>query len=126
MPRCGTTGDENYSPPQEGCRGGLSRKKDPPPKGAPSTPPKRGFSQESLMQWRSLSILAVLCIFIFIGTSDFVLCQSSSQTSGPAKKDTLWFIPHTHWEGAVFKTREEFLDIGLPNILKALYMLKKY
>jgi alpha-mannosidase len=35
-------------------------------------------------------------------------------------------IPHTHWEGAVFKTREEYLEIGLPNIVKALYLLKKY
>ncbi len=35
-------------------------------------------------------------------------------------------IPHTHWEGAVFKTREEYLQIGLPNILKALYLLNKY
>src|SRR4051812_39296124 len=42
------------------------------------------------------------------------------------KKDTLWFIPHTHWEGAVFKTREEFLELGLPNILKALNLLKRY
>lgn len=38
-------------------------------------------------------------------------------------KPTLWVIPHTHWEGAVFKTREEYLQIGLPNILKALYLL---
>ncbi len=39
-------------------------------------------------------------------------------------KQTLWLIPHTHWEGAVFKTRAEYLDIGLPNILKALQLLK--
>jgi len=38
----------------------------------------------------------------------------------------LWIIPHTHWEGAVFKTREEYLDVGLPNILKALNLLKTY
>src|SRR6267378_2113463 len=35
-------------------------------------------------------------------------------------------IPHTHWEGAWLKTREEYLDLDLPNILKALYLLKKY
>jgi alpha-mannosidase len=35
-------------------------------------------------------------------------------------------IPHTHWEGAVFKTREEYLEAGLPNIEKALYLLKKF
>src|SRR4051794_36194854 len=43
-----------------------------------------------------------------------------------AEKGTFWIIPHTHWEGAVFKTREEYLKVGLPNILKALYLLKKY
>lgn len=43
-----------------------------------------------------------------------------------AQKDTVIVIPHTHWEGAVFKTRAEYLDIGLPHILKALHLLKKY
>jgi alpha-mannosidase len=44
--------------------------------------------------------------------------------AAPAAKDTFFFIPHTHWEGAVFKTREEYLDMGLPNILRALALLK--
>ena len=35
-------------------------------------------------------------------------------------------VPHTHWEGAVFKTREEYLQIGLPHIVTALSLLKKY
>ena len=39
---------------------------------------------------------------------------------------TFFFIPHTHWEGAVFKTREQYLKMGLPNILKALRLLKMY
>jgi alpha-mannosidase len=43
-----------------------------------------------------------------------------------APPDTVYVVPHTHWEGAVFKTREEYLAIGLPNIVKALYLLKKY
>jgi alpha-mannosidase len=43
-----------------------------------------------------------------------------------AGKETVFIVPHTHWEGAVFKTREEYLDIGLPHILKALHLLKKY
>jgi alpha-mannosidase len=43
-----------------------------------------------------------------------------------AKKDTFFFIPHTHWEGAVFKTREEYLEMGLPNILCALKLLKAH
>lgn len=32
-------------------------------------------------------------------------------------------IPHTHWEGAVFKTREQYLDMGLSIILRALALL---
>ena len=46
MPLCGTTGDESYSPPREGCRGGLFEPAGPTPKATPSTPPQRGFSQE--------------------------------------------------------------------------------
>jgi alpha-mannosidase len=41
-----------------------------------------------------------------------------------AEPATFWVIPHTHWEGAVFKTREEYLDMGLPHILQALRLLK--
>ena len=43
-----------------------------------------------------------------------------------ADQEIFLFIPHTHWEGAVFKTREEYLDMGLPNILRALVLLKTY
>jgi alpha-mannosidase len=43
----------------------------------------------------------------------------------PAPKPTFWVVPHTHWEGAVFKTREEYLDVGLPNILQALRLLEE-
>src|SRR5579871_5669111 len=43
-----------------------------------------------------------------------------------ADRDLVFVIPHTHWEGAVFKTREEYLEIGLPNILKALRLMKQY
>jgi alpha-mannosidase len=39
---------------------------------------------------------------------------------------TFWLIPHTHWEGAVFKTREEYLEIGLPHILTAIRLLKEH
>jgi len=40
--------------------------------------------------------------------------------------DTFWFIPATHWEGAVFKTREQYLEMGLPHILTALKLLNDY
>lgn len=51
---------------------------------------------------------------------------SSKRPAQASSKDELLIVPHTHWEGAVFKTREEYLEEGLPNILKALYLLKKY
>ena len=38
----------------------------------------------------------------------------------------LFCIPHTHWEGAVFKTREQYLEMGLPHILRALKLLKEH
>jgi alpha-mannosidase len=47
--------------------------------------------------------------------------HTASHTNG-----TFWLIPHTHWEGAVFKTREEYLEMGLPNILTALRLLKEH
>src|SRR5215470_16090389 len=47
---------------------------------------------------------------------------SAADPSSP----TLYYIPHTHWEGAVFKTREEYLDVGLINILKAIRLLQEY
>ncbi len=40
--------------------------------------------------------------------------------------DTLWVIPHTHWEGAVFYTREEYLAVGFPHIIHALQLLEQY
>lgn len=60
----------------------------------------------------------------------FLLCLPAISRSGepnPAGpgRPTFWVVPHTHWEGAVFKTREEYLEMGLPNILKALRLLKE-
>jgi alpha-mannosidase len=56
--------------------------------------------------------------------------RQASSTSGaqrsPATRSTFWLIPHTHWEGAVFKTREEYLEEGLPHILQALNLLRTY
>lgn len=40
-------------------------------------------------------------------------------------KPTFWFVEHTHWEGAVFKTREAYLEMGLPHILMALNLLRE-
>ncbi|MEW5976235.1 MAG: glycoside hydrolase family 38 C-terminal domain-containing protein [Acidobacteriota bacterium] len=50
---------------------------------------------------------------------------AQSQRPGGGK-DTLWYVPHTHWEGAVFKTRDEYLEMGLPILLRVFNMLKRY
>ncbi len=58
-----------------------------------------------------------------------VVCGSATATAqpgDPASKPALYYIPHTHWEGAVFKTRDEYLEMGLPHILQALSLLKRY
>ena len=52
--------------------------------------------------------------------------DSESSVPGMVPPDTFWFIPATHWEGAVFKTREQYLEMGLPHILTALRLLNDY
>src|SRR5215831_7035453 len=52
--------------------------------------------------------------------------DASPQGTNATSTRTLLLVPHTHWEGAVFKTREEYLESGLPNILRALYLLRRY
>ncbi len=66
-------------------------------------------------QFRSTVLLAALVTLL--------MCGPGARAASP---DTVYIVPHTHWEGAVFKTREEYLEMGLPNIVKALYLLKKY
>ena len=68
-------------------------------------------------------LIAILVVGPLVLKSASLGAESSATASESGKKDTFWFIPHTHWEGAVFKTREEYLQMGLPNILKALRLL---
>ena len=44
-PSGGATNDENYSPPSEGCRGGLWRIGRPTPKADAFSPPRRDFQR---------------------------------------------------------------------------------
>jgi len=67
--------------------------------------------------FRSLLFLFGLICFEVLGAD-------SAVNSG--EKGTFWIIPHTHWEGAVFKTREEYLEMGLPHILTALRLLQEH
>jgi alpha-mannosidase len=63
------------------------------------------------------------CLAVMVG----LLCLlSSDRALGADGKAVFWVIPHTHWEGAVFYTREEYLEMGLPHILTALRLLKEH
>jgi alpha-mannosidase len=64
---------------------------------------------------------------LFAGAIGLLLGLLQAAVAEPPgeNKSTFWVIPHTHWEGAVFKTREEYLEMGLPNILKAMRLLKE-
>src|SRR5271165_6264664 len=66
------------------------------------------------------SLIAIV-LGLFLGSNP----ARAADAPNTAEKDTFWVIPHTHWEGAVFKTREEYLEMGLPNILKAMRLLRE-
>jgi alpha-mannosidase len=76
------------------------------------------FTEETqtVMSKKTILFLALL----------FATLAAGETPPGEAEKDVVIVVPHTHWEGAVFKTREEYLDIGLPHILKAMNLLKRY
>jgi alpha-mannosidase len=74
---------------------------------------------ESTMQHRA-SLITLLFGLVLVSCP-----LRAAEASDKDEKDTFWVIPHTHWEGAVFKTREEYLEMGLPNILKAMRLLKE-
>ena len=83
------------------------------------------------MRLRTFSILS-LGIFLAAGFSVHTVSgapnpqgeKPTQRQKAAEKKPTLWVIPSIHYEGAVFKTREEYLEIGLPIILEVLNMLK--
>ena len=85
-----------------------------------------------------MSTLRMRLVFtVLAGWCFFTLAQAQRAQAWPGQappatpqngsgQKTLWIIPHTHWEGAVFKTREEYLEIGLPHILTALSLLRTH
>jgi alpha-mannosidase len=75
---------------------------------------------------QGLVALLLLCCLAKAGAAEAPRANRSAPQDPERTKGTLWIIPHTHWEGAVFKTREEYLEIGLPNILTALRLLKDF
>src|SRR5437762_3007679 len=84
-----------------------------------------GFEHMILMRRSSLysRLLATLMIStVLVFRPDDACGQWEEVKTRP----TLYYIPHTHWEGAVFRTREGYLEMGLPNILTALRLLQAY
>ena len=67
----------------------------------------------------SLRLWALTCAFTALGAEAFTPPTANTN-------ETFWVIPHTHWEGAVFKTREEYLQLGLPHILTVLRLLREH
>ena len=64
---------------------------------------------------------------VFLSAIGFLVAlRATAQADHQRTNQILYYIPHTHWEGAVFKTREEYLEMGLMNILKAVQLLKQY
>ena len=75
------------------------------------------------------TVLAGWCFLTFMQANRAQAGPGQNPSADPQKasaQQTLWLIPHTHWEGAVFKTREEYLEIGLPHILTALSLLRTH
>ncbi len=80
---------------------------------------RRGFISQSLLA--AMGILTSGRIYANISKTTFI------QGKGPlAPEDTFYVIPHNHWEGAVFATREAYLEMGLPHIITALKLLKEF
>jgi alpha-mannosidase len=74
---------------------------------------------------QTLSRTAILALPVFVIVS-LLPCGGIAGGDAMNKTESFLFVPHTHWEGAVFKTREDYLEVGLQNILKALGMLKAH
>jgi len=64
--------------------------------------------------------------FIVAGLVTAGVAFGASQSPTKSPNQTFYPIPHTHWEGAVFYSREEYLEMGLSNILSAIRLLEKY
>ena len=79
-----------------------------------------------MVRWRPNIPNIMTLVLCLLFTAGLASPQSPGALGAEGKKGTIWYIPHTHWEGAVFKTREEYLELGLPIILRALNMLKRH
>jgi alpha-mannosidase len=79
------------------------------------------FQAVAHLRCRLLSICAAMLLGCLPAAN-----SAEPTTAASAAKDVFFLIPHTHWEGAVFLTREEYLGTGLQNILRAMRLLKAH
>ena len=72
--------------------------------------------------------LRFLVLSFFLILPAFEVLRAFQVPAAPESdsRQTLWIIPHTHWEGAVFETREGYLEEGLPHIQQALDLLRAF
>ncbi len=89
----------------------------PPPAACSLQPPACSLQPAACLAARRVLFVLLLTV-VWSGRGP--AAAEPTAPAAAADKDVFLFIPHTHWEGAVFKTREEYLDMGLPNILRAL------
>ena len=68
--------------------------------------------------------LRVIALSMLLSVPAFRYCTAFQAPADTPP--TLWIIPHTHWEGAVFKTREGYLESDLQNILQAMNLLRTF
>jgi alpha-mannosidase len=89
------------------------------------------FNPVPVPRWKQIVRFAFVLIGLFqfaLTSGELTAAQANKTQQAPTvstNKPALWLIPHTHWEGAVFKTREEYLETGLPIILTVLRLLKE-
>ena len=62
------------------------------------------------MKGRIVGLLGMFALVIGMGAGQ-------TREADPDSTPTLWILPQTHWEGAVFQSREDYLQLGLPHIL---------
>ena len=65
----------------------------------------------------------IICLCALVAFLPYGHAQDKASATN---KPVLYYVPHTHWEGAVFKTREGYLEMGLQNILRAMHLLRAY
>jgi alpha-mannosidase len=85
----------------------------------------RPVRQESSSPRRLRPASRILACYVAVVVG-LLWLTSSGRALGEDGKAVFWVIPHTHWEGAVFLTREEYLEMGLPHILTAIRLLKEH